>query len=261
MGISGNKEESDRENRINERICKDSKIVKIDKDLIQVLKSICKIIIQNGDKYTIGTGFLIKLFKKNILFYYLMTNEHIITEEMVESKEEIEIYYDYENKKNLITLNKEEREINKYKNNDLDITIVQILEKDDINEFYFLLPNLDYKNLKDRNIYIPQFPEGNDLSYSKGEIIKVKKYELFHNASTKEGSSGSLIFLKNTTKVIGIHKQGDKYKEENYGNFIFPIIYMLNEKNIYFDDQYEGELLMINLKEKENMFMMMENII
>ena len=36
---------------------------------------------------------------------------------------------------------------------------------------------------------------------------------------------------------------------------------MLNEKNIYFDDQYEGELLMINLKEKENMFMMMENII
>ena len=94
-----------------------------------------------------------------------------------------------------------------------------------------------------------------------GEIIKVKKYELFHNASTKEGSSGSPIFLKNTTKVIGIHKQGDKYKEENYGNFIFPIIYMLNEKNIYFDDQYEGELLMINLKEKENMFMMMENII
>ena len=43
MGISGNKEESDREYRINERICKDSKIVKIDKDLIQVLKSICKI--------------------------------------------------------------------------------------------------------------------------------------------------------------------------------------------------------------------------
>ena len=70
MGISGNKEESYRENRINERICKGSKIVKIDKDLIQVLKSICKIIIQNGDKYTIGTGFLIKLFKK--IFFFII---------------------------------------------------------------------------------------------------------------------------------------------------------------------------------------------
>ncbi len=84
------------------------------------------------------------------------------------------------------------------------------------------------------------------MSHSSGNIIKIEDYELAHNAGTEPGSSGSPIFLIETTKVIGIHKSGDKYIKENYGNFIFPIIKILNNiksgdklnnyNNYYFDN-------------------------
>jgi len=56
-------------------------------------------------------------------------------------------------------------------------------------------------------IYIPQYPRGKKLSYSKGEILSIgkNKYEIIHTASTEQGSSGSPIFLSNTNQIIGIH--------------------------------------------------------
>ena len=44
-----------------------------------------------------------------------MTNEHIIEKEMIEKKEEIEVYYNNQKKRIKITLNKEERFIQCYK--------------------------------------------------------------------------------------------------------------------------------------------------
>ena len=58
------------------------------------MKSICKI----DTKEKISSGFLIKLFKGEEDFYYLMTNEHIITKELIKQKKIINIYYDNENK-------------------------------------------------------------------------------------------------------------------------------------------------------------------
>ena len=62
------------------------------------------------------------------------------------------------------------------------------------------------------------------------------KYEFVYNASTDDGSSGSPIFIKGTTKVIGIHKAGSGNEEIkiNYGDFIWPIFcYFKNfQKNI-----------------------------
>ena len=68
--------------------------------------------------------------------------------------------------------------------------------------------NIDYINQK---IYIPQYPEGNKLSFSEGKIIKIniENDELVYDASTKSGSSGSPILLKDTKKIIGIHKKGN----------------------------------------------------
>jgi surface protein len=45
------------------------------------------------------------------------------------------------------------------------------------------------------------------------------------------GSSGSPIFLIQTTYIIGIHKGGDEYEKKNYGDFIFPIINFLKNEN------------------------------
>ena len=80
------------------------------------------------------------------------------------------------------------------------------------------------------------------------------KYELYYKASTELGSSGSPIFLKNSEEVIGIHKQGGKYR--NVGNFLGPIILSLRNdlqyvENININDNgiYEGEINKNNMKE------------
>ena len=133
-----------------------------------------------------------------------------------------------------IILNKKARFIKSFQRElNIDCTLVEILSEDNINEDYFLLPNIDYKDynykqLKNKKILVVQFPEGKNLSYSEGELIKLDRYEFTHKASTKPGSSGSPVFLEQTTKVIGIHKQESTIKEENYGDFIFPIINALN---------------------------------
>ena len=230
MDSSGSKKEKEKEKRKDEVEIDGSNIHQVDSFLYEVCPSICKIIFLNKR----GTGFFIKLYKDNKPLFLLMTNEHIIKKEMIEKKEEIEVYYNNQKKRIKITLNKEERFIQCYKEElEIDCTIVEILNKDKVNEDYFLLPNIDYNSnnyneLKNKLVNVVQFPGGKNLSYSKGELININKYEFTHKAGTKGGSSGSPMFLVDTTKVIGIHKSGSEIKKENYGDFIFPIINLLN---------------------------------
>ena len=49
-----------------------------------------------------GTGFLIKLYNDKKEFYCLMTNEYIVTKEMINLKEKINIFYDAQNEINNI---------------------------------------------------------------------------------------------------------------------------------------------------------------
>ena len=242
MAASPCESKNNQNNRINHTVFKKSKIEEVDIPLNKVLKSICKIKIYdvNGE-YKIGTGFLLKFLKEEKLFYCLMTNEHVINKEIIESNIEIEVFYDFEEKQINIDLKWWERFIKCYKN--YDIAIVEILKEDNIEEKYFLSPDLDYNNLNDKKIYIPQYPNGEKLSYARGKILeidKIKKYEIAHNASTISGSSGSPIFLEGTNKVIGIHKQGTKNKTKNFGSFIYPIINLLNNNIFYNPEQYEG---------------------
>ena len=236
MEDSSNKELNNNVNGINDNILEDQ-------NFDQISKSICKILVQNEDKKITGTGFLIQILIADIPYYYLMTNSNLITTEIIDSQKEIEIYYDFEKEKKSIILDKEEREINEYITNNLDITIIQILDKDNIDENYFLLPNLDYNNLENKKIFIPQFPKGNNL-YSEGEITKIEKNEFVFKTNKIENSSGSPILLKNSSEVIGIVKSGNESnKYKNFGNFIYPISNFLNDIIIYNNDQYEGDLV------------------
>ena len=241
QGIINNNEKNNKKNIVKQVEIPGHEIEKIDLQLHEVCKSICKIHIQDNNRNYFSTGFLIKLFKKDKPFYCLMTNEHVIKNEFIYSKKNVEIFYDYEKQKKIITLDKMDRLIQDFFI--LDITIVKILEKDTISEDYFLLPYLDndFNNLIHKNIYVPQFPKGEDLSNSKGIILEINKYELAYNAGSNFGSSGSPIFLKNSTKVIGIHKGGDEKEKVNYGDIIYPVLDWLNEVNNYNNDQYEGE--------------------
>ena len=203
-----------------ESIKKDSDLVSIE-EIGNAVKSLCKIVTPNK----IPLGFLIKMFRKEKDFFCLMTNEHIISKEMIDQKENIIFYYDGISEKKEINLNKEERFIKNFKDMGIDATIIEILPKDNIPKKYFLLTSIEYMNNFDgiigKEITIIQYPEGK-LSYSYGIIKeKINNYEFSYKASTKEGSSGNPILLKGTTRVIGIHKGGDD--KQNYGDFIGPI--------------------------------------
>ena len=261
--VKENKNEADSESstdkisidsaRKDEALLGKNNLTQIDTNIYSVIKSVCKIIKNNLS----GTGFLIKLYKNNKDFYCLMSNEHVIKKEFIDSKEKIEIFYDGQNKRKEIILNENKRYIRDYRYINLDVTIVEIIKEDDIDKEYFLLPYIgDYNQLLNQKIYIVQFPEGK-LSYCKGELTNIKKYEIIHNASTLPGSSGSPIFLENTTKVIGIHKSGNQTTNKNYGDFIYPIVkddkkyikkklyYLLGFGKIkydgeFFNDKFEG---------------------
>ena len=70
-----------------------------------------------------------------------------------------------------------------------------------------------------------------DIYYTTKKYI----YILIYDVSTKPGSSCSPIYLKVTTEIIGIHKQGNEYRKEIYGISIHSIIKLLFDykKNLY----------------------------
>ena len=192
-----------------------------------VLNSSVKIII---NPYNFGSGFFIH-FKKNNgnKFNCLMTNQHVITPEIIEQKKKIKILYSNEKKNLIIELDQEDRFIKYYKDSSqIDLTVIQILDKDNIENDLFLEPNYDYENgyqqFNNKTISVVQYPYGEELSLSNGKIKKNNKIIMIHTASTLFGSSGSPIVLKGSDKVLGIHFGGNEDKQENYGNFIGPVI-------------------------------------
>ena len=242
MGTSG---------RTNQTLIADSLLIAIPKIFLQISKSICKIIIENN----IGTGFLIKFLKGEKNFYGLMSCEHVITKKLIEKKSKITFFYDNSNKMKEFTLDTNKRYIKDFQDINIDATIVEILTTDKIIDDYFLLPNFEFmENLGGLNnnlIQIFQYPNGENLGFSEGEIIKIKKKEITHKAGTKEGSSGSPLFIKGTTGVIGIHKAEDKDRDEGYADFIGPIYKFFRNGLVYDNISEHSE---VSSEETENEF-------
>jgi len=244
-----NSKESNANSRENEGIRPGSTIIQLPSpSILKPLKSICKI----DTSESISTGFFIKFFKGEKDFFCLMTNKHVITSKLIKERKTINVYYDYESKVKEIKLNPEERFIKEFNTElNIDVTVVEILSADDIEQDYFLLPSIGYmynfNNLLNKEITIIQYPLGGNQSYSNGSIEKIDQYEFTHSAPTLSGSSGSPVFVKDNIGVIGIHKARKRDNSENYGDFIGPIFnYIKNElkyKIILDDgDYYIGEL-------------------
>jgi hypothetical protein len=207
------------------------------------IKSVCKIKIDN----IYGSGFLLKIPRSMDIFYCLMTNEHVITSNMINSNKIIEIKYNNQKEKRFIYLSERERFIRTYRYMSIDATVIQILKKDNISVDSFLSVNIndyiDYQNkinkFINKEIYILQYPLGNDLMLSKGKIVEIDLYknQFTHKSSTEEGSSGSPVFDDNL--VIGIHKQKSIDEKNNYGNFIFPIIISIYKNMKYMENKYD----------------------
>ena len=204
----------------------------------QMEKYICKIKFEKEQ----GTGFFTKIplpkTDKTIPVLILCNHTH---KGKLGDKDTISMIVESENESK--NLNIRGRKF--YTNEDYDITIIELKEKDNISHF-LELDDLIIKDIKDdenpndkyldETIYIIQYPDG-DLSVSFGIVQKTfegRKFDFKHLCSTTYGSSGSPILLRNN-KLIGIHKKGNK--AYNIGTFLnYPIKefiknYVLSDKN------------------------------
>ena len=187
--------------------------------IIKTFKSICKIIIKREGKTIYGTGFFMKVSDN---LKYLITCHHIINQEMNNKNIELEIW----NKK-IMKLTFDERF--KYFQKPLDITAIEIKEKDNIYEDVIFL-DCDSNNIKGYSIYKNEdifsicYHNG-EQKFPLGNILDINDYEFLHDTNLGVGSSGSPMISLNNFKVIGIHR-GYIYSngKKKYATFISQII-------------------------------------
>ena len=229
-------------------------------ELFEMEKSICKIEgkNKNGDK-TSGSGFFCKLNDNMISFKYaLFTNNHVLDESSFDIGKTIQLEYLEKSFFNSYNLNKKEiimtDERRVYTNEELDYTCIELLESDDIIDFFEIEPDLfKYDNkeiLKDNEIFILQFPGGNNLSFSLGKILTLKDNTIVHTASTEGGSSGSPIIRRNSKNyVIGLHFGCHKEDIYNLATDFISIVDDIRKQEIseinciYFSNENEIFLL------------------
>lgn len=190
---------------------------------------VCKIHKDGGS----GTGFFLKIKNNEKEFKLLITNEHIIREEMVKNNSKITIIIHYVQKRT-IELNRNKRIIECFpKSENEDITIVQILEDDNIPETSYLeLDDNFYTKIEKEDfyegkiVYLFHFPYSGEQCWSVGTVIGASKDNLSfsHDASTANGSSGSPVIYNGSLKVIGVHGERDKNNGKNIGVLLGKII-------------------------------------
>jgi len=175
--------------------------------LNKVSKSICKIIYQSDDKKCTGTGFFMKIkYKNQVLMNCLITNYHVLNKYQSYTKIQLQIG---ESKKKF---NIRTKRYAKYFEEPIDISMIEILNKDKIIEHVdFLSYDLNYMKYGydyylNKEIFILQYPYGEEMHSAIGKINNIKNFEFKHDAGACQGSSGSAVILIENNCVIGIHK-------------------------------------------------------
>ncbi len=229
---------------------------KIDK----LFNSILKVKSTKDGNISFGTGFFIKLNIKNVEMSFILTCNHVVSEQNID--EYIEFYQGQKGDEEIlkIKLDIKERYI-RFFPKPVDITLIQILENDLIRENKFLYPDLDYKNgynnYKYKKYYLAGYPKNDSENINKeyercissGTIINLneeKEFEFEHDLDTRLGSSGGPICLYDSLLVIGIHNGGDSVVPVNFGTFLGYILEELNKEEIEEEIPINGSLEKIN---------------
>ena len=197
--------------------------------LNQAMNCICKIKINT----TNATGFFCQILYKNNLIKSLMTNYHVIDEEIYNQNEEITLFMNDEKVVRVIKLGNNRIT---YFDKNYDLALIEIKENDNINNFLELDDNLFKEEIKayfkDISVYTLHYPLGKNGAISYGLSIDINNYQIKHTCSTEHGSSGSPILNLSNNKVIGIHKQAHKQFNFNMGTLLkFPLNDFLQKKN------------------------------
>ena len=231
-------------------------------------KCICKI----KRDFESCTGFFCKIpFPDNSnKLPVLITSNTIINQYFFQKEEKIVIFIN-NNEKNIFIDFKDSISRKKYTSEKYGTSIIEIKEKDNINNFLELedsmVNNIIFEKKENfayeyegRTIYLMQYPEG-QLSISFGILDDIKEdkiYNFSHKCSTSPGSSGSPIVCLNN-KVIGIH-QGifikNNLSRNNFGTFLnFPVSEFIK---LNYDRKEKDNIIKFNFdnnidNEKENL--------
>ena len=203
----------------------------------QIQKCICKIYINEGGN---GTGFFCYLTdpKNNNRIPVMVTNNHIIGENDLKDNNKIKISFNNDKTYKDIELDPNRK---KYTNPYLDITIIEIKNKDKIEKDSFLeidnriLINDSEKLFISKTVYLIQYPQdlGASVSYGLIKTIDTNNNEIKHFCCSKKGSSGSPIMNLETNKIIGVHKGFSENFNFNSGVFLkIPINEFFSNKII-----------------------------
>ena len=234
-------------------------------------KSTCRIIFEkyedNNIKKGIGSGFFCEIDNFPIK-HALFTNNHILDENNIKTGKIINIEYlkESENSDNSSYIEKEIKIDEKrrvYTNKELDYTCIEIYESDGFKWFYKIDPVLFLDNnncLENSDIFILQYPKGNEISFSYGKIKAIKNNNIIHSASTEAGSSGSPIIRRTKNNyIIGLHRGAKKGKKKdclyNLATRFDSILYDINKNEIlciYEVVNNEKEIQLLNDYNLEN---------
>ena len=202
-----------------------SKFVSLDY-VNKVKTSVCKIRCDNKS----GTGFFMNVPFNGETFRYLITNNHVINEDLLNKNINLEIHNRNDIK---LLLDNKNRDIHFLPGKDSDIAAIEIIEEDfEINRnINFFNYDKNYLNGYDvyinKNVFALGYPGELNISIGTGKITEQEGYQFSHNIPTAGGSSGSPIINSETTEIIGIHKGGtllDDNSEKNFGTFIGKIV-------------------------------------
>ena len=98
-----------------------------------------------------------------------ITNNHMLDEEFLNNEKKLVVFI--EEVKIEINLEKE-RFI--FTDKEMDFTIIEILEDDNINHFLEIDEYINTEDYKEEQIFSFQYPDGNNLKYSHGKILAKK---------------------------------------------------------------------------------------
>ena len=146
-----------------------------------------------------GIGVLCNIPSKKIKA--LITYNHMISLNLLNRVEKISLYIKRREKEVNLKINRY-----KYTNEDLDITIIEILDIDNIHNFIDIDKYMHSRNFIGTNIYSAYFKENGDFDLLDGKIIDKNNDNFICNIpSVKEG----IILLKDNMKLMGIIKGND----------------------------------------------------
>ena len=183
--------------------------------------SICEINFKTKFDTNFLKGFLLHFYIDQEAFYCLIFSINNNNFDLINNNI-INVSYDNNKRNANIKIDKNKR----YIKNLTVLFVIEILEEDKIPKEYFLY--LDILNIIINNklintpIYIP-YNKGKELKL-EGVIKEINKYEFIHSIKTKDNLMGYPIICESSFNVIGINKK------ENSGNFIYPIIKIIEEE-------------------------------